>query len=231
MKVENVKVILFDLDGTILDIGERDAFARHKALNELGYKFSYDKVGQHYRYGIGRMDIVKELGIEFTEEETRKYIETTFANFMKREAVNLTKIHEGARSLLSTLSQKYRLVLVTSRDTLSSTEEELERFDIRRPFSLIVTREVAARYYGVKDLPLLPFQKQRRKLYECIIGLTRMNPEGMLCIGDSVGELEPAKELGIETIGVLTGFSNKEDFERASIPAISDLTELVKILS
>ena len=51
------------------------------------------------------------------------------------------------------------------------------------------------------------------KLYECAIGLTRMDPKDMLCIGDSVGELEPAKKLGIETIGVLTGFSSKEDME------------------
>jgi len=40
-----------------------------------------------------------------------------------------------------------------------------------------------------------------------------MDPKDMLCIGDSVGELEPAKKLGIETIGVLTGFSSKEDME------------------
>jgi len=40
-----------------------------------------------------------------------------------------------------------------------------------------------------------------------------MDPKDMLCIGDSVGELELAKKLGIETIGVLTGFSSKEDME------------------
>ena len=111
------------------------------------------------------------------------------------------------------------------------TEDELKRFQIRRFFDLIITREVAARYHGVKDLPMLPFREQRTKLYECVIGLTKIDPEDMTCIGDSLGELEPAKKLQIMTIGVLTGMSSKEDMENASIFTIQDITQLAEILS
>ncbi len=225
-----VKAIIFDLDGTIFDINERDAYARYRALNELGHNVSLDEVKQRYRYGIGRMGIVKELGLRLTEKEEELYIKASFANFMRKEASELTKIHDGAYQALSALSKKYRLVIVTSRDALSSTEEELERFGIEKFFSLIVTREVAAKYHGVKDIPLLPFQEQRTKLYKCTIGLTKIAPEEMLCVGDSVSELEPAKNLGIKTIGVLTGFSSKEDMENASIPTIQGLSQLPKIL-
>jgi len=227
-----VKAILLDLDGTIFDITERDAFARYLALNDLGYNVSLGDVKKHYRYGIGTMGIVKKLGIRFTEKEEKEYIEASFAHFTNREnAVNLTKIHAGAYNALSTLSKKYKLVLVTSRNNLSSTEEELEWFNIRAFFTLIVTREVAARFYGVKDIRLLPFQEQRTKLYKCAIELTKINPKEMLCVGDAVGEIEPAKKLGIRTIGVLTGFSSKEDMENASIPTIKDFAELVKTLN
>ncbi len=225
-----VKALLLDLDGTIFDITERDAFSRFQALNKLGFKVSLDQVKEHYRYGIERMGIVKRLGIELTEKETEKYIETSFSYFTTKEASSLTKIHNGAYNALSTLSKKYRLILVTSRNTLSSTEEELERFNIRKFFSLIVTREVAACYQGVIDIPLLPFQQQRTKLYECAIGLTKIDPKDLLCVGDSVGELEPAKKLGIKTIGVLTGFSSKEEMESASISTVQDLNQLIKIL-
>jgi len=224
------KVVLFDLDGTIFDFLDRDAFARCRALNELGYNVSLKEVRKHYRYGMGHMNIAEELGIVMKEKKTKKFIELSYAHFMKREASNLTKIHNGAYDVLSALFNKYKLVIVTSRDVLSSAEEELERFDIRRFFTLIVTREVAAKYHGVTEIPLLRFQEQRRKLYECALGLTRIKPEDMLCVGDSVSELEPARRLGIETIGVLTGFGSKEDFDRASIPAIQDLTQLVKVL-
>jgi len=226
------KAILFDLDGTIFDIAERDAFSRYEALCQLGYNVSLDEVKQHYRYGIGRMGIVRELGVTLTEKETKDYLNARFTSFTNRKnALNLTKIHKGAYNILSSLSKRYKLILVTSRSTLSSTEEELEWFKIKRFFSLIVTRTVAARYHGVEDIPLFPFQEQRTKLYECAIGLTKIDPEDMVCVGDSLGELEPAKKLGIKTIGVLTGIGSKEDMENASIFAIQDITQLVGILS
>jgi phosphoglycolate phosphatase-like HAD superfamily hydrolase len=159
-------------------------------------------------------------------------VEASFAHFTKREnALSLTKIHADAYDVLSVLYKKYKLVLVTSRNTLISTEEELEWFNIKAFFTLIVTREVAANYYGVKDIPLLPFQEQRTKLYKCAIGLTKMDPHEMLCVGDAVSEIEPAKKLGINTVGVLTGFSSKKDMEKASISTIQDLTHLLKILA
>jgi phosphoglycolate phosphatase-like HAD superfamily hydrolase len=59
----------------------------------------------------------------------------------------------------------------------------------------------------------------------------KIDPKGMLCVADSVSELQPAKELGINTVGVLTGFSSKEDMEKASIPTISDISQLLKVLN
>ncbi len=232
MKDETVraKVILFDLDGTIFDITERDAFARYKALKQLGYNVSLDEVNQSYRSGTGRLGPTKRLGIEFTEEEEEAYVKASFAHFTGEEAVRLTKIQNGAYNAISTLAGMFTLAVVTSRDDLSSTEEELEGFKLRNFFRLIVTREVAAAYHEVEKIPLLPFQEQRMKLYECAIGLLGIAPEDMLCVGDSVEELKPAKRLGIRTIGVLTGFSSKEDMEKASIATIQDITHLAKIL-
>lgn len=226
------KTILLDLDGTIFDITERDAFSRYEALIQLGYNVSYDEVRQHYRYGIGRMGIVRELGIQLTQKKESEYLLARFTSFTKKEnALNLTKIHDGAYNVLSYLSKKHKLILVTSRDSLSSTEEELEWFKIREFFDLIITREVAAKHQGVPHIPLIPFHEQRTKLYRCVIRLTNIDPEDMIFIGDSLGELEPAKQLKIRAIGVLTGFSSKEDMKNASIPTIQDLKQLPKILS
>lgn len=43
------------------------------------------------------------------------------------------------------------------------------------------------------------------------LGLTKIEPDDMLFVGDSVGELEPAKKLRIRSIGVLTGISSREE--------------------
>ena len=54
-----VKAIPFDLDGTIFDILERDAFARYKALNELGYNVPLVEIRKHYRYGKDMPTLLK----------------------------------------------------------------------------------------------------------------------------------------------------------------------------
>jgi phosphoglycolate phosphatase-like HAD superfamily hydrolase len=228
---KEVKAILFDLDGTIFDIRERDSFSRFQALNQFGYIVSLEEVRKHYNYGIGRMGVAHKFGIKFSEKEEKEYIKACYSFFMNRKnALKLTKIHDNAYEVLSTLHSNYNLALVTSRDALAPTEEELKQFKIRKFFTLIITREVAAKYHRVKHLPLLPFQEQRKKLYECAIGLIKLNPKNMLSLGDSTGELEPARALGIKTIGVLTGFDSKEDMDRTSIPTIPDLSYLPKIL-
>jgi phosphoglycolate phosphatase-like HAD superfamily hydrolase len=226
----NVKAVLFDLDGTIFDIIDRDALARCLALNELGYEVSADEVRKHFRHGLGRMGVIAELGIELNDSESAEYINRSFDNFMKREAVDLTKMRKGAHCVLSALSRKFKLILVTSRSAFLSTEEELKRFNIRKFFAEIVTREVAARYHGEGVIPLLPFQEQRTKLYECAVGLTKIAPQDMLCVGDSVEELEPAKTLGMRTIGVLGGMGSKAEMERASIQTIEDLPALLSLV-
>ncbi|MDH5733564.1 MAG: HAD hydrolase-like protein [Candidatus Bathyarchaeota archaeon] len=219
-----VKAILLDLDGTIFDITERDSFACYQALRRLGYDIPLDAVRQHYGLGIGRMGVIRKLGITLTEKKAEDFIMARFASFTDRKnALNLTRIHRGVNNTLSLLAKKYKLILVTSRGSLSSVEKELEWFKIKKFFDLIVTREVAANYYGVEDIPLLPFREQRTKLYNCVIGLTKIRPQDMVCVGDSLGELEPAQKLQITTISVLTGMSNQEDLENASIPHNSKL--------
>ena len=84
-----MKAILFDLDGTIFDIAERDAFARYEALRHLGYDVSLDEVRRHYRCGIGRMGLVRELGITLTEKGIEDYLKARFASFTKRECFEL----------------------------------------------------------------------------------------------------------------------------------------------
>jgi phosphoglycolate phosphatase-like HAD superfamily hydrolase len=166
-----------------------------------------------------------------TGKEEEEYVKAAFAHFTSGEAFSLTKIHEGAHEVLADLSKRYRMAIVISREAVSSTNEELEVFGSKKFFVLIGTRESAARYQGMKELPLLPFQEQRKKLYESAIGLMKIDPRNTLCVGDSVSELQPAKELGINTIGVLTGFSSKEDMEKASILTIPGLSHPLKILT
>ena len=86
-------------------------------------------------------------------------------------------------------------------------------------------------YHRVEDIPLVPFQDQRMKLYQCVIGLTKIDPKDLVCIGDSVGELEPAKRMRMTTIGVLTGISSRQDLEEVSDSVVHDITQVSQVIS
>ena len=64
-----LKAVLFDLDGTVFDVCERDAFARYRALVDLGYCVSLDEVKKYYRYGLGSMGLVDKLGLKLSEKQ------------------------------------------------------------------------------------------------------------------------------------------------------------------
>jgi beta-phosphoglucomutase-like phosphatase (HAD superfamily) len=105
---ERPKAIIFDLDGTILDISERDTFACYESLKTLGYNVPLDEVKRHYRYGMGLTGILRELEINLTEKETEDFLNTRFISFTNiKNAGDFTRIHRGARDVLALLSQKY----------------------------------------------------------------------------------------------------------------------------
>jgi len=218
------KTIILDLDGTLLDISERSVYAQYEALRHLGYDVSLTDVKQHYRVGIGLLGIIKALDITMTETELEDYIRACFTSFNDQTNVkNFTKLLPGVAEVLNSLTQHYQLILVTSINSLSLVEEELEWFKLKHFFSLIVTREVAAKFYEVEEIPILPFQEQRTQLYGCVLELTQLNPREILCVGDSIDELEPAKRLHMITIGVLTGRGTKEELEKTADYVVHDL--------
>ena len=226
------KTIILDLDGSLLDISERSVYAQYEALRHLGYDVSLTNVKQHYRVGIGLLGIIKALDITLTETELADYIRACFRSFDDRtNAKKFTKLLPGVADVLTRLTQRYHLILVTSRNALSLVEKELELFKLKRFFSLIVTREVAAKFYEVEEIPILPFQEQRTQLYRCVLALTQINPREILCVGDSIDELEPAKRLHMVTIGVLTGISTKGELEKTADYVVHDLREIPPILS
>lgn len=224
--------IILDLDGPLLDISERSVYAQYEALRHLGYDVSLTDIKQHHRVASSLLGIIKALDITMTETELEDYIRACFTSFNERTNFKkLTKLLPRVAEVLNGFTQRYQLILVTSRNSLSLVEEELEWFKLKHLFSLIVTREVAAKFYEVEEIPILPFQEQRTQLYDCVLELTQLNPREILCVGDSVDELEPAKRLHMITIGVLTGLSTKEELEKTADYVVHDLREIPPILS
>jgi len=219
-----MKALFFDLDGTLIDINQREIEVIHDTANHFGLQVSKATVKQLCVQLPSYTDVFEEVGLNLTE----KVIEYWTAAFVKR--YHFSTLREGVKSALEALSKDNSMMCVTSRETPAEVSKELKFFGIDELFRHIVTRTVTAEHFGLTSLPLFPYHEQRRKLYQCALAVARSNPGDTVAIGDMGRELRPARELGIPTVGLITYEARKNELQKSADFMISDMTHLPNIL-
>ena len=219
----NVKAVFFDLDDTILDNKERMVKAALRLTRLRGVSASEKSIENLFCSGKEWMDVLKTLGLPLENDVLRQYIRF----FM--EAHSLSKLQFGVKKALKKLRKRFELLLVTSRWYRTRVEQELEELGVRKFFHQVVTREQAADHFGLAKLPLYPFHRQRKILYEYALRLTGLLPKQVVVVGDSTRELAPARMLGMTAVGVLTGTSSVEELEKVTTYVIATFEELDKL--
>jgi phosphoglycolate phosphatase-like HAD superfamily hydrolase len=224
MRRSTMKVLFIDLDGTLTDILEREVEAIYDTANHFGLVVSRARIRQLCLEKASYSDVIRELGLELTDE----LVDYWSSAFVKR--YRLSVIREDVKSTLKALSRKYALFCVTSRETIAEVVSELNFLGLEGLFSQVVTREVAAKNLGISSLPFLPFQKQRKKLYECALALANCDSEDAVVVGDMASELKPAKELGILAVGLLTEEAKESELREVADYLIPNMKDLRNIL-
>jgi len=220
-----VKTLFVDLDGTLTDILEREVEAIYDTVIHFGLRPSKAEVRRLCTEKASYSDVLRELGLELTNELVNYWTSA----FVRRYRLSI--LRKGVKSSLKALSREYRLFCVTSRETVAEVVSELDFLGLEGLFEMVVTREVAAKHFGLPSLPFLPFHEQRKMLYECALALANSGSEGVIAIGDMARELEPAKELGILTVGILTDKARERGLREAAdhvIPSIRHLHNIIR---
>ena len=215
-----MRALFFDFDGTLTDIDQREVEVIHDTVNHFGLGVSKSRVRQLITQTPSYIDVFKKLGLELSDIQVRYWTSA----FVKR--YHLSKVRRGAESTLRVLSKRYTPVCVTSRETLAEVIRELRFLRIDGLFNRVVTRDVAAKHFGLTTIPFFPFHEQRRRLYECALAMAECSPDEAVAIGDMGRELRPAKELGITTIGLITYKARKDELTETSDLLISSITQL-----
>lgn len=219
-----MKALFFDLDGTLTDISRREIETLIETLKHFGVDVSKANVKKIYAEMPSYVEVLEKLGLKLADEVFR-YLTSSFV-----KKYRLAVARKGVKSTLKTLSEKYVLACVTSRETFSEVIHELNFLGIDHLFSFVVARDIAAKHFGLDYLPFSPFYDQRKRLYQCALELARCSAQEAVVIGDMERELKPAKELGITTIGIIAHQARKNELEETSDFLISDITQLLNVL-
>ena len=203
MKFSNKKVIIFDLDGTLIDSSPDLALAINYMLKSINKKaFSLDEI--HHWVGNGAEILVKralsgssEISANINENAFKEALDI-FLEFYAKNLAVATVTYPHVLSTLSKLKEHgYKLVIVTNKP-FNFVEPILEELQLKEYFEF---------YLGGDSL------KEKKPhpaplLYVC--DKLNVSVDECVMIGDSKNDILASKACGMQSIGVTYGYNYGE---------------------
>ena len=204
------KLIIFDLDGTLLNTIADLASATNHALAANGYP---PHATEEYRFFVGNgINKLFERALpdgEKTETNVLR-IRQSFIPYYDVHCADLTRPYPDIPELLNTLQQKGIQIAVASNKYQRATGKLIPHFfpDIR--FTAILGQR--------EGIP----RKPDPQIVHEIIKLAGVQPEDVLYVGDSNVDMQTALHAKVDGIGVTWGFRPRTELEEGHPYAIID---------
>jgi len=210
-------MILFDLDGTLIDSTEAILESFYHSFDYMGTK-PPKKEDIESKIGYTLEDIFAFLGVE--QHLIEKHV-LAYKSHYREISRPKTYLLEGAREAIELASSFARLGIVTTK-TSRYSKELLEHMEVMHYFEALVGREDVE---NVKPHPE-PIHKALAQMGKN--GAEEKNDIWM--IGDTFLDVEAAKNAGIRHIALMTGYGDKKELESLSDILVRDVLEAVKII-
>ncbi|RBQ28541.1 HAD family hydrolase [Aliarcobacter vitoriensis] len=211
------KIILFDLDGTLIDSTDAIISTFRFAFKEQNFDFT--GTDENIKDLIGYpLDIMFEnLGVD--KAKVWDFVDS-YKNRYKDISVAQTLLLENAFEAVNLASSFARLGVVTTKTRIYSTPI-LENFDILKHFEVIIGREDVQNPKPheepiLKALQSLNYDDTKHQAF---------------MIGDTKLDLISASNASIKSIGVLCGYSNEEELLKYTDIVKKNSFEAVKYLA
>ncbi len=177
-----IKVILFDLDGTIIDSAEDIGLALKKTLEDIALEELYPDDIRKYIGGGVKALLEKVLGDKFKEE----YVELFRKHYLKNPVV-YTKPYEGVPEVLNELKSRGFKLAVVSNKLEELSREILKRLSLLEYFDFVAGGDT----FPEKKPSPTPVIKTLDILSEL--------PENALIVGDTEADIQAGKNAGTKT--------------------------------
>lgn len=214
--MNETKLIIFDLDGTLLDTVADLAFSVNHALAKNGFP---SHAIEAYKYFVGNgvnKLIERSLPEGYGTEANIALIKEDFRNFYDKHSADHTVPYDGIRELLQTL-QKEGLMLAVASNKYHSATESL----IREIFPEIAFAAVYGQREGKPPKP-------DPSIVLDILQRTSVMATEALYVGDSGVDMLTAANSGVRSVGVTWGFRSREELVEAGACHIANKPDEVK---
>lgn len=193
-----VEGVLFDWDGTLIDSYHADSSAYLAMFREMGIPWGLEELAQNYSPNWYR--VYRAAGLP------RKYWPEADAAWRKHYAKHRPKLLAGTKRVLSRLSKRHCLGLVTSGDR-DRVIQQLREFHLYQLFAARVCSGDTNRKKPHPEPLRLALQQMRLNASACVY------------VGDAPEDLQMARRAGVRAIAVLGPFPTEKRL-RAARPKI-----------
>lgn len=205
------KLVIFDLDGTLLNTIGDIAEAVNYALQTAGFP-THEREAYRFMVGSGIMKLFERaLPPEERTEENIARIREYFLPYYEAHKTDLTAPYEGIVELLTELDRRGVALAVASNKYHQATETLVRHYFPTTPFCAVFGHREGM---TVKPSPEIVWEIMR------VAGAERV--EEVLYVGDSDVDMLTAHNAGVEAVGVSWGFRPKEELAAHSPKAIVD---------
>lgn len=211
MVIGEIKLLIFDLDGVLIDSREYWANVVYDTLQKFGYNISYENVEK----SLGPK--MKELLVQLCGSNAPIQEMLEYAGKLASDSSYLIKVKivKEAKENLKKLRSRYKFALITNAP-YPFVEYILRKADLLRFFDEIIT---ASENF-----------KTKADAIKFISEIMKTPLTQIAHIGDMVKDIEEARKVGCKAIAI-PGWNSYEELERAKPDLIvNSLEELAKKL-
>jgi len=199
MNLKKFELIIFDLDGTLVDSAKDIMIANNKTLEKFGYKpISFKNVKHIIGQGI-RVNIIRSLKMQDVKINKKKENEMYdfFFSFYKKNLYVKSKIYGGLNSFLKNLKKQGYKLAVCSNKLEVLTKIVLKKTKLLKYFDFVAGGDTFAH------------RKPHPSVLNNIIKNFKINKNNVLFIGDSEHDYHSALNSNIKFCLKTKGFTNK----------------------
>jgi len=190
------KLVIFDLDGTLLDTLSDIASTANKVLEELGYK-THDEQSYKSFVGDGAKELVRRaISPVDDEKETQKAFDL-FKSYYDNRVDDKTIPFDGVIPMLQELENFCDIAILSNKPHLFTLKE------VKKFLSMISFQEV----HGQKEE--LPKKPDPSGVFN-ILNLLDKSYEEMYFVGDTAVDMKTASASDFRSIGVTWGYQTKQ---------------------
>ncbi len=215
------KLIIFDLDGTLLDTIGDIAEAVNYALRAVGFP-THERSAYRFMVGSGVMKLFERaLPQEERTPENIALIREHFFPYYEAHKADLTVPYEGITELLTELNKQGVALAVASNKYHQATETLVGHYFPTIPFCAVFGHREGV---AIKPSPEIVWEIMR------VAGVEEA--EAVLYVGDSDVDMLTAHNAGVDAVGVSWGFRPREELAAHNPKAIVDTpAEILGLLS